>query len=100
MKDNNKEIVEEILNELITERWVKPDWLQYKEEMTDNIKSILMKGRKQFASELTEFTDMTRDYHYILKSRDRLTPDELRWTIEEYENELSKIKEELQKEIE
>ena len=30
--------IDKILNDLITERWVKPDWFQYKEEMIEWIR--------------------------------------------------------------
>ena len=52
MTQTEKEIIEEIFNDLITERWVKPDWLQYKDELIGCIQRILNEGRKQLVEEI------------------------------------------------
>ena len=56
MTKTEKEIVEEILNDLITERWVKPEWLQYKDEIISYIQRILNQGRKQLAEEIADMS--------------------------------------------
>ena len=48
------EIAEGVFNDIITERWVKPGWLQYKDEIMIYIQTILNHGIKAGRKHLAE----------------------------------------------